>query len=157
VEYILNTDTCGIDSRRYKQYVDSIRDALPEHVYAFASNEAYFNLASHSSLHDTWLEELTLKEISQTGRDRVVQIHLSLLGPFHDRKIHLHYIDVSQYSLAAHPEYEEQRYQRVFHGDLITHGVRLGRDGRFVHELLFKSDATFLIECADIRHSEELI
>ena len=26
-----------------------------------------------------------------------------------------------------------------------------------VHELLFERDATFLIECSDIRHSEEMI
>ena len=26
-----------------------------------------------------------------------------------------------------------------------------------MHELLFERDATFLIECSDIRHSEEVI
>jgi hypothetical protein len=33
----------------------------------------------------------------------------------------------------------------------------LGHNGLLVHELLFERDSTFLIECSDIRHSEERI
>jgi hypothetical protein len=157
MEYILNSETLGIDFDRYKRYVDSIRDKLPPHIYAFAANTEHFNLTSHSSLHDSWIERLTMKETPNVAADRTLDIDLRLLGPFHDRRIHLRYTDVSQYSLSAPPKYEEPRFRSVWHGDLITHEIRLGHNGRFVHELLFARAATFLIECSDIRHSEELI
>ena len=86
-----------------------------------------------------------------------MEIVISLLGPFHDRRIHLHYIGVTRYSFAAPPRYGEPRYEHTAHGDLFTHEIRLSHEGRLVHELLFERDATFLIECSDIRHTEETI
>jgi hypothetical protein len=53
--------------------------------------------------------------------------------------------------------YGHSKYDHAAHGDLFTHEIRLGHEGLLVHELLFERDATFLIECSDIRHSEEPI
>jgi hypothetical protein len=105
VEHILNSETAGIDFDRYRVYVESIRNKLPEHVYAFASNPGYFNLDSHSSFHDAWLEALTVREAASGEREQIrqLEIQLCLFGPYHDRWIHLNYVGVEQYSFQMPP------------------------------------------------------
>ena len=159
MEHILNSENEGIDFGRYSAYVASIREALPPHVYAFASDPRHFDLSSHSSLHDSWLETLTVREAASGERQEIrrMEVSLCLLGPFHDLRIHLHYTGVTRYELTAPPRYGEARYEHTAHGDLYTHEIRLGHDGLLIHELLFERGATLLVECADIRHSEESI
>lgn len=159
MEYILNSEREGIDFGRYSAYVESIRSRLPEHVYAFASDPSHFNLDSHSSLHDAWLEDLVIRETAMGERNQIrqLEIHLRLLGPYHDRWIHLNYFGVAQYSLVMPPKYSEPRYKHTAHGDLITHEIRLGQNALLLHEFLFERDSTLLIECADITHSEEIV
>lgn len=159
MEYILHSEMEGIDFGRYLAYVESIRSHLPAHVYAFASNRNYFNLHSPSSLHDAWLETLTVKEAASGERRHIrqLEIQLCLFGPRHDRWIHLRYSGVTQYSFQTPAKYTEPRYKHAAHGDLLTHEIRLGHEGLLVHELLFERGATLLIECGDIRHSEEIL
>ena len=159
MEHIVRSGTEGIDFTRYSAYVASIKHKLPTHVYSFASDPRYFDPSSHSSLHDAWLETLTLREAASGERQGVrhLEVALCLLGPFQDRRIHLRYSGVTSYSFTAPPRYGEPRYEHIAHGDLITHEIRLGRDGLLIHELLFERDARLLIECLDIRHSEETI
>jgi hypothetical protein len=159
MEYILNNKPGEIDYSPYRAYVESIREQLLPHVYAFASDIRYFDLESHSSLQDSWLESFTVREVATGERQEIrrMEIAIVLLGPFHDLRIHLHYTGVTRYSLVAPPRYGHSRYDHTAHGDLFTHEIRLGHEGLLVHELLFERDATFLIECSDIRHSEETI
>jgi hypothetical protein len=159
MEHILNSETDCIDFTRYSAYIESIRDQLPAHIFAFASDSRYFDLSSHSSLHDAWLESMNIREDATGKRHEVrkLEISICLLGPFHDRRIHLHYSGVTRYSFSAPPRYGEPRYEHTAHGDLLNHEIRLGDHGLFIHELLFERKATFLIECSDIRHSEEML
>src|SRR6266571_269868 len=117
MEHILNAQTEGIDFTGYSEYVESIRDKLPPHVYSFASNPEYFDLTSHSSLHDAWLEKITVQETAGGERSEIRQltIGISLLGPFHDRRIHLNYFGVTRYSLVAPPRYGEPKYEHTAH------------------------------------------
>ena len=159
MEYILNNKPGEIDYPPYRTYVESIRDRLPPHVYAFASDIRYFDLESHSSLHDAWLESFTVRETATGERQEIrrTEIAIALLGPFHDLRIHLQYTGVTRYSFVAPPQYGHSRYDHTAHGDLFTHEIRLGHEDLLVHELLFERGATFLIECSDIRHSEEAL
>jgi len=148
-----------IDYGKYETYVQSIREKLPKHIYDFAANPNHFGPRSHSSLHDAWLESLVVNENASGARNEIrrLEVKISLLGPFHDRRIHLQYTGVTRYSFDTPARYDDPRYEHTAHGDLFTHEIRLGQNGLFIHELLFERDATFLIECSDIRHSEELI
>jgi hypothetical protein len=159
MEHIVNSETEGIDWVRYSAYVESIRDRLPDHIYSFASSPGYFDLTSPTTLHDAWLESLTIREVTdrEDPDTRRMEISLVLLGRFGDRRIHLQYSGVMRYCLSAPPRYGDPGFKHRPHGDLLTHEIRLGCVGLFVHELLFEHDATFLIECSDIRHSEELV
>lgn len=156
MEYILNVATGELDfdryRTRYRTYVESIRRKLPVHVYGIASNPDYFNLDSRSSLHDAWLETLRIREVASGERNQIrqLEIQLTLLAPHHDRWIHFRYAGVTQYSF-----YGEAKHKDSAQGDLLTHEIRLGRDGMLVHELLFERGSTLLIECAHIEHSEE--
>ena len=143
----------------YLAFLDSIKDRLPPHVHAFASDSRYYGVDSPSSLHDAWLETLTLREVASGERHEIrpLEIRLVFLGPMHDRRIHLHYRAVTRYLFT----FEGPARPPVSHGDLITHEIRLGKKG-LIHELLFEPGpagrgATLLIECSDLRHSEEMI
>jgi len=127
VEHILNSETDGIDFDRYRVYVESVRKKLPEHVYAFASNPGQFNLDSRSSLHDAWLETLTVRETASGERKQISPTGDSglLVWPYHDRWIHLNYTGVTQYSFHTPPKYTEPRYRHTAHGDLFTHEIRV--------------------------------
>jgi hypothetical protein len=148
-----------IHLHEYLKYVETIKEKLPAHIHQFASNLNHFDLQSHSSLHDAWLESAVIREAATGERNEIrkLEIKISFLGPFHDRRIHLTYTGVTRYSFDTPAQYGNSRYDHTAHGDLFTHEIRLGHNGLFIHELLFERDATFLIECADIRHSEELI
>lgn len=163
MEYIVNSETESvrgdINWTRYSRYVESIRDQLPSHVFAFASDSRHFDISSHSSLHDAWLDSLIVREVARGERQEIrrMEVAITLLGPFHDRWIRLHYNGVTRYTFSAPPRYGEPRYEHTAHGDLLTHEIRLGENGLLIHELLFEREATFLIECSDIRHSEDKI
>ena len=154
MEHIINSQNDGIDFVKYAAYVESIRDRLPEHIYSFASDSRYFDLSSHSSLHDAWLESLTVREAATGPRSEIrkLEIHICLLGPFQDRRIHLRYIGVVRYGCNASAHEGDQ----IAHGDLFAHEIRVSEGGTLIHELLFQR-ATLLIECGDIRHLEEMI
>lgn len=159
MEHIINSETEGIDFARYSAYITSIKDKLPAHIYSFASDSRHFDLKSHGSLHDAWLEALTIREVAKGERKEIrkMEVTISLLGPFHDRRIHLHYTGVACYTLDAPPQYEASSSEYKAHGDLLTHEVRLGHGDLFIHELLFENRATLLIECSDLTHSEEML
>jgi len=159
MEHIVNSHTDGIDFSRYLTYLDSVRDHLPSHIYSFASDSRHFDLSSGSSLHDAWLESCTIRETATLDDPdtRGLEIALVLLGQYHDRHIYLRYTGITHYSLVGPSQHATPRYDNIAHGDLLTHEIRLGQGNRLVHELSFSEGATILIECADIRHSEEMI
>ncbi len=157
MEHIINSRIDKIDFDRYLKYVDSVRSKLPAHVYAFASDPHHFDLSSHSSLHDAWLETCNVRERASGERNQVrrLEIEITLLGPFHDRRIYLSYKGVTRYSFDVPTR--DGKLENKGHGDLHTHEIRLSPEGLIIHELMFERGATFLIECSDIQHSEELI
>ena len=97
MKYITNSEAEGvrinIDFGRYQTYLESIKNKLPAHIYSFASNPCYFDFESRSSLHDAWLETVTVQEAASGQRKqfRRLEVCVCLLGPFHDRRIKLRY------------------------------------------------------------------
>lgn len=158
MEYILNSTSNNIDFSSYQQYLLSIKDRLPADVYAFASDAKYFDLQSPTSLHDAWLETCTIKESGTDNRNqnRTLEVHISLLGPFHDRQIHLSYRGVHSYNFENLHDGENSAGKEKNHGDLYTHEIRLTPDGLLIHELLFER-GTFLIEFEEFQHAEEMV
>jgi hypothetical protein len=159
MQYILNDQVEGIDYSRYLEYLRTVRRDLPDHIYNFASDGRHFDLSSTSSLHDAWLESLTVREVVSGSRNegRKLEVKLSLLGPYHDRTINLTYSGVERYSFDLPARPDEPRYGYTAHGDLLTHEIRLGAHGLFVHELLFERGSTLLVEFSEFAHLEVLL
>ena len=144
----------GIDFAAYKAYLAGIEHQLPLHVAAFARDSRYYALDTPETLHDAWLESLTVTEPATGDRhqERQTQVELRCLGAFHDRIHVLTYTGVRRYAFSGNSV-------GAGHGDLYTHEVRLAADGVGVeHELVFVRhrsgvwEATILVECAEFTH-----
>jgi hypothetical protein len=165
VKYILSSDPDepGIRYGRYLDYLQTIKNALPENIYAFASDEKYFMLNSPHSLHDAWLNSLEIRETRDKERvlEPIVGLTVKLLGQTHDRVIILEYEDVSEYRLEGRRDVPDGppdfRYGDTFHGDVFTHEIRLGKEGRIIHEIAFVTESSFLVECRKFSHREEML
>jgi hypothetical protein len=158
MEYIINNTTEGIDYSRYLKYLLTIRADLPDHIYAFASDAKHFDLSAKSSLHDAWLESLTVREDASGSRNEIrrLEVKLCLLGPYHDRLIHITYSGVERYLFDSPAKTGVARYIHTAHGNLLTHEIRLETGGLFVHEILFERGSTLLVEFSGFSHREEL-
>ena len=154
-------DEDGTHFDSYFKYLETVRDKMPPHVYQFASDYKYYNLDSHSSLHDAWLDYLKIIEPAQGDRkqNRTIEIQARFLAPFHDKRIYLTYKNVIGFELKT-PEcfetYPGSSFQREGgHGDLYTHEIRIEEDSILVHEIEFFEGSNFVIKCRDIFHSEK--
>jgi hypothetical protein len=70
----------------YRTYLQSVRHALPESVFALASSDWYFLPSEHRCPHDAWLESIIISEPSTGERHelRSASIRIRLLGAYHD-------------------------------------------------------------------------
>jgi hypothetical protein len=159
IEHLFTAEDGHLDFKGYLRYLASIQARLPMHVFAFASDPSHYDLHSRSSLHDAWLQSLTIGETAQGERQEVrrTEIRLLLLGPNHDRQIHLHYRGVEAYSFRSPARHGEPRYVHTAHGDLLTHAVWVNAAGLVVHDIVFERGTTLRIECTDIQHTQELM
>lgn len=147
----------GEDSILFGRYIEALadfRDRLPEAVARFASDEERFALSHPRSLHDAWLESVTVQESRATREaPSSVALEIVLLGQRHDRRIRLGYRGVERYEVSG----TRGEYRESFHGDLYTHEVRVSEAGRVIHELLFVTGGRIEIECVDFEVREELL
>lgn len=155
MRYIYREFDEGIEFDRYLNALEAYRHLLPAEVASFASDESRFTLDHASSLHDAWLESIVISESRASGiHPSEVTIEIILLGQQHDRKIHLKYSGVSQYSSTLVksdlPSFDTK------HGDLFTHEVRY-EDAHVVHEILFQIGTRMLISCNTFTVEEVLM
>src|SRR5882724_5634901 len=94
---LIHKNSAGIwQFDRYFDYLGSIRGRLAPHVAAFALPLERYSLDSPHSLHDAWLESLTIEELAagERGEQRNTRITVRLLGAYHDRWHELTYSGV---------------------------------------------------------------
>lgn len=159
MKYISFNENSGWDHRPYWVYLDSIRSKMPETLYRFAANPKHHDLSSHVSLHDAWLEQLSIREISETNdrSKRLLLISTSYLGPFHDVRIHIDYRRVSGYELRNPLDLGGSHFPQTSHGDLAVHEVRLVGENSFEHEIVFSRGSVFVIQFEEFEHRIEPI
>jgi hypothetical protein len=149
VRFLKNDSNDGLRFDDYFQYVESVRHQLSPEAYSFASNFDHYDLQSKTSLHDSWVQSVHIEESASGSRNEARQlgIRVSLLGPYHDRVLMLFYDNVSEYAINAKCSVA----QAVAHGDIFTHEVRMTDGQHVIHEILFASGSTFLVQCRDLR------
>lgn len=143
----------------YLQYLQEHRDYFPPDVYAFAIDTQNYDLTSHQSLHDAWLERFCIAEVASGERSeiRAIQIEASFLGPYHDLKIHLVYSGVIEYSIMTPAELSHPPHGVIGHGDLLIHAMTLTENNKaLVHELYFSRGSMFRIVCETFAHRVEM-
>lgn len=138
--------------RRYARYLNEKRDQIPQAAYEFASATWHYDPDDHRCLHDSWVEQLSVKELSAGERSEVrrVEISVRLLGAYQDGWINLVYADVKHYSLRLT---HEGSLPDIGHGDWLIDELRLSECGLVVHEVVFSTGTRWFIECGDIRYS----
>lgn len=139
----------------YAQYLESIRDRLPRSAFEFATGN-WRRSEDHYSLHDSWVECLTISESSSGNRreDRSLEIQVRLLGAYHDGYTTLKYHQVQSYSLSTPREPSLPSFD-VGHGDWLHDEIRLSDRGFVLHEVEFSRGSRWTIECKDIERTWE--
>ena len=151
MKHILNAPGGGWELSGYFNYLNSNREAMPTEVFEFALDQRNYDLTSHQSLHDAWLEWILVSEPATGARSEIrsTQIECRFLGPYHDQFIEIKYLGVSSYKLLSADQ--SSTNNAVAHGDLLMHEVRV--DGAHViHEMVFSNGATFEIMCQTFKH-----
>ncbi|MHB1131521.1 MAG: hypothetical protein ACYC4L_03950 [Chloroflexota bacterium] len=140
----------------YRRYLESVKDQLPSSAYEFATAPWHWDVEDHRTLHDSWVESLSVSEVhpEDNVKQRGVTIAVRLLGPYHDIYTDMTYLEVSSYSLtlprlsSVVPAWSQVRTR---HDDWLGDEVRVTDDNRIEHEIVFGFGGRWLIECTDIR------
>jgi hypothetical protein len=136
----------------YFVYLESVRRRMPANLYEFASNQHHYDLESPDSLHDSWLRSCNVAEAQAPNTDRHgLRVEICLLGPRHDRLIHLRYENVGAYSF-NNPERYQLPPENGGHGDLLVHELLVVGENEFSHEMLFSRGTTLFISFSGFSH-----
>lgn len=155
MNYISSLPSGGWSMDEYFKYLSMHKSKFSTAVFDFAANSQNYDLVSHQSLHDAWLEFFSIVELASGERSqvRVINIDCRFLGPYHDVQIYITYVDVLNYSLSGRSADHLNSTASVGHGDLLMHEVNVTERGSITHEMVFSLGGTFKIECRDIIHS----
>lgn len=159
MKYLVNHGdyaTIGRSWDDYMAYLQTVKTKLPSNVYEFATASWHYDPRDHRSLHDSWVERLSVREIAHAERNRarVLALEIELLAPYHDGSTTLVYETVTRYELLL-PAGATQGHRPVpqWHGDWNVDEIRLSAAGNVEHEILFSTGASWLIECATFSHA----
>lgn len=150
MKYIQKLSGGGWDLTAYFTHLNASRGKMPAEALAFALDQRNYDLTSHQSLHDAWLEWFLVSEPATGARSetRCIQIECRLLGPYHDHYIELKYVDVQEYKVIAG---RAMANPLVGHGDLLMHEMRSERS-YVTHEMIFSGGAIVEITFGSFSH-----
>jgi hypothetical protein len=116
----------GENFEKYLEYLDTIKDKLPNDIFDFFSDSNRHDLGA-KSLHDSWVKSL---ECANDFDTQTTEITIVLFGPYHDREFHLHFKKVSQHKISQ-PRLKE---------DLITYEIGVEKDYNNEKKLIFRAE-----------------
>ena len=146
-------------TKRYREYLESIRNQLPANIYQFAVADWKLDFRDHRCLHDSWIESVTVREVPsvEEENDRQTEVALRLQGAFHDGDTTLVYRGVCNYEMRLRGRVDGRRNaglrRHENHGDWLIDEIRLGSATTVVHEILFSSGASWVIEFRSLEYS----
>jgi len=131
--------------RDYGEYLESLRHRLPTSAFEFATAAWHYDTSDHRSLHDSWLESMTISEPAQGERHEIrpIEIQVRLFGAYHDGHTTLRYREVIAYSLDTPAEFKLPPFG-VGHGDWLRDEIRLSERGYVLHEIEFSRGSRWL-------------
>lgn len=126
----------------YFNYIESISNKLPLHIYEYAKDFKHYSLSDKESLHDAWLDKFALCE-NRTSKEAL--LILDFLGSHHDRVLKFSYESIISYEIKG-------CLSDSFispHGDVFIHEIR-EKDGAIEHEILFSTKSKIIVTCKNI-------
>ncbi len=146
----LDEDDARRSFRRYRDYLQTVRDAFPPSAFALATSDWYFNSKDSRCPHDAHFEAAEFRETGsdERGAPGAVSLTVRLLGPYRDGWIELRYSGLVGYSMRGS---DLSRGHRDWRCDEL----RLSERGRLLHEIEFWGRgevAAWTVECADVEH-----
>jgi hypothetical protein len=152
--YIYEDEEGIICFDRYFEYLDKIKNIIPDDLYGFASDKERYSLHSKGSLHDSWLVSLVLSvdNPAKTSEQCLTNVRIKLLGPYHDRIYELFYVNVKRYLFA-----NESTLHVLARSDLLFHEIRINSNNRIEHVIKFDNDINIFIECSKMSFQESMI
>jgi len=136
----------------YFLYLDSLEGKVSPSALEFAKKKNHYDLRSHESLHDAWLQELKLFESAEGERFeiRIVNVYSRYLGPYHDLEFSLNYLGVVGFHIQG------QNLSNG-HGDVLMHEMCMEGVDLMSHELLFSTGSTIKIVFRGFQHECRVI
>jgi hypothetical protein len=136
---------------KYLEYLSGMMNIMPAVAHDFASAPWHYDLTHHQCPHDSWVESLEILELGKGKRKevRLVDIHATFLGAFHDLRFEIIYRDVCTYSFALASS--RRGMATIGHGDWMIDEL-IYEDGRFSHEIIFSDSGRWSIQCADFSY-----
>jgi hypothetical protein len=131
--------------RAYCDYLESVKDLLPKSAFEFATAEWHYNFSDPKATHDSWLEELIIREPAAGDRKqyRLIEIFIRLFAAYHDGYIELTYKNVRSYSFGKSAD------SLPNHRDWLYDEIRLSKNNLVLHEIEWDS-GDWIIECEDV-------
>jgi hypothetical protein len=135
----------------YFAYIESCGKMDPA-TRDFAIDRSRYDLSSHGSLHDAWLDRLSLTEDASGSRHQIRPLGavLEFLGPYHDRRFRFTYSGVKKYLMAGNAPSNG-------HGDLLMHEFSLDDRELITHEMIFSSGSSLLLVFERLEFEEQLL
>ncbi len=152
MSYILSTQRdadCSTAFQKYEDYLKVSKERLPNSVNDVVSQTWWFDFQDHRCPHDSWIEEIRIREGSEGKRREIrwLDIHIRLLGAYHDGYLEITYKNVKNYELGCDSEsHGGWRYDQF-----------LVADGGFMHEIEWRDGTIWKIEaeCFEYKWMEE--
>lgn len=148
----IKEDRNGLTSYdEYFKYIESIKDEIPLDLYLFASNIKRYTLDDKETLHDSWLETIKINDdlVCENNTNKL-NVFLSLLGAYHDRKHRFSYFSVNSYKIINMAENKRAKQ------DLLFFEFRV-ENGYIIHELEFNNDFVIMVSCKSILYEEVIL
>lgn len=142
----------------YYLYLDSVKNELPENTYNFAVNDWHYNFEDYKCPHDSWIENFLIKEKTDATQSKSVDMELRLLGAYHNGNIIINYLEVSSYKLEWNFFQEKKTdSKKLWHGDWMIDEISLSDSGKVIHEIEFRFDGYWIIECKEVNYRMDSI
>jgi hypothetical protein len=135
----------------YFSYLESCENMDPK-TKSFAIDRSRYDLSSPGSLHDAWLDRLSLIEEASGNRHQVrpLSVVVEFLGPYHDRRFRLTYSGVRKYVMQGDKLSNG-------HGDLLMHEFSMDDHGLTAHEMNFSSGSSLIFVFERFDFEEQVI
>ena len=139
----------GMSLQEYSAQVDLWKDDLPTSAYEYAKAAWHYDMQDARCIHDAWLVSCVFREASLQkphAKPAGFDIDISFLTGLEDRVLKFSYKNIIQYSL-------ESPSQSQTHSQVYFDEIRLSERKIMIHEILFMSNARWIIESNDFSFS----